>query len=51
MLWLRQLARHGNHFHHRAIAGRVSGDPVSEAGKNGLFYTHSDHLGSNSVMS
>jgi hypothetical protein len=28
---------------------RVSGDPVS--GKNSLFYMHSDHLGSNSVMS
>jgi RHS repeat-associated protein len=31
------------------VATRVSGDPVS--GKNGIFYMHSDHLGSNSVMS
>ncbi len=33
----------------QAIAVRVSGDP--EAGNNGLFYIHSDHLGSTSVMS
>ena len=33
----------------KAIATRISGDPVSS--KNGLFFLHSDHLGSASVMS
>jgi RHS repeat-associated protein len=32
----------------QAIATRISGDP---AGNNGLFYIHSDHLGSTSLMS
>lgn len=30
--------------HHYRMATRVSGDPLS--GNNGLFYFHSDHLGS-----
>jgi RHS repeat-associated protein len=34
-----------------AVAMRASGYPAGETGKNGLFYMHSDHLGSNSVMS
>ena len=33
----------------QAIATRISGDP--DANRNGLFFMHSDHLGSASVMS
>jgi hypothetical protein len=33
------------------VAMRATGYPAGETGKNGLFYMHSDHLGSNSVMS
>jgi len=32
----------------QAIAIRISGDPDTD--KNGLFFLHSDHLGSNSFM-
>jgi hypothetical protein len=33
------------------VATRATGYPAGETGKNGRFYMHSDHLGSNSVMS
>jgi hypothetical protein len=42
------INRRGYVFGGQIVATRVSGDPV--AGNNGLFYRHTDHLGSTTLL-